>query len=135
MDDGRGMQALAYGVIVNIYEPQPGRYGQQLQPRGYGQDSGVSLEEATDRLVQEFRLSNRNMRVVRSREDISVGGQRALSTYLSNDSPIGGRETDWLITLQRPEGLLFIVFAAPDRDFQGYKSTFQQMLYSVRISR
>jgi hypothetical protein len=47
----------------------------------------------------------------------------------------GSRETNWLITLQRPEGLLFIVFVAPDRDSQGYESTFQQMLRSVRISR
>jgi len=136
VDDGKGNQALAYGAIVNIYEPHSDRYDQQqLQPRGYGQDSGTSLEEATDQLVQEFRQSNRNMRVIRNHERIQVDGERALSTYLSNDSPIGGRETDWLITLQRPEGLLFIVFTAPDRDFQGYESTFQQMLYSVRIKR
>jgi hypothetical protein len=45
------------------------------------------------------------------------------------------RETNWLITLQRPEGLLFIVFVAPEREFQSYESTFQQMLRSVRLSR
>jgi hypothetical protein len=141
VDDGKGNQALAYGVIVNIYEPHWDSYNQEqqreqrLQPRGYGQGSGTSLEDATDQLVQEFRQSNRNMRVIRYHEAIQVDGERALSTYLSNDSPIGGRETDWLITLQRPEGLLFIVFTAPDRDFQGYESTFQQMLYSVRIKR
>ncbi len=139
-DDGKGNQALVYGVIVNIYEPHWDSYNQQqqqqqLQPRGYGQGSGMSLEEATDQLVQEFKQSNRNMRVIRYHEAIQVDGERALSTYLSNDSPTGGRETDWLITLARPEGLLFIVFTAPDRDFQGYESTFQQMLYSVRIKR
>jgi hypothetical protein len=137
VDDGKGNQALAYGAIVNIYEPHSDRYDQQqqLQPRGYGQGSGTSLEDATDQLVQEFRQSNRNMRVIRYHEAIQVDGERALSTYLSNDSPIGGRETDWLITLQRPEGLLFIVFTAPERDFQGYESTFQKMLYSVRMKR
>jgi hypothetical protein len=144
VDDGNGNKALAYGVIVNIYEPhsdrninepQSDRNGQQLQPRGYGQGSGMSLDEATDQLVQDFRQSNRNMRLVRRHDDIRVDGQRALSTYLSNDSPLGGRETDWLVTLQRPEGLLFIVFTAPERDFQGYQSAFQQMLYSVRLHR
>ena len=143
VDDGKGNQALAYGVIVNIYEPHQDRYGQQLQGPGYGQepgqgsrqDSHALLEQATDQLVQELRLSNRSMRVVRHHEDIGVNGSDALSTYLSNDSPLGGRETDWLITVARPEGLLFIVFTAPDRDFQSYESVFQQMLYSVRISR
>jgi hypothetical protein len=129
---------------VNIYEPHSDRNsndpqsnsnGQQLQPRGYGQGSGISLDEATDQLVQDLRQSNRNMRLVRRHDDIRVDGQRALSTYLSNDSPLGGRETDWLVTLQRPEGLLFIVFTAPERDFQGYQSAFQQMLYSVRVHR
>ena len=143
VNDSNGNQALAYGVIVNIYEPHQDRYRQQLQGPGYGQgpgqgsrqDSHALLEQATDQLVQELRQSNRNMRVVRSHEDISVNGSDALSTYLSNDSPIGGRETDWLVTVQHPEGLLFLVFTAPDRDFQSYENTFQQMLYSVRIKR
>jgi len=144
LDDGNGNQALAYGVILNIYEPHWDSYNQpqQLQGRGYGQGSGrgstTALQQATDQLVEALRQSNRNMRVVRYHEDIRVDGDDALSTYLSNDSPVagGGRETNWLITLQRPEGLLmFIVFVAPEREFQGYESTFQQMLRSVRISR
>lgn len=139
IDDGEGNQALAYGVIINIFEPRPGEYGQQLQGRGSGQLSGQAsttrLDQATDQLVQELRLSNRNMRVIRYREVIRVDGERALSTYLSNDSPLGGRETDWLVTLENPEGLLFLVFTAPERDFQRYEGAFHEMLRSVRIKR
>ncbi len=141
VNDGSGNQALAYGVLVNIFEPHADRYGQQLQGPGYGQGAGqvsrTFLEETTDQLIQEFRLSNRNMRVVRLHENINVNGERGLSTYLSNDSPLqgGDRETNWLITLPRPEGLLFIVFTAPERDFQGYENAFQQMLYSVRLKK
>jgi hypothetical protein len=93
------------------------------------------LEQSTDQLVQELRLSNRNMRVIRYHEVVRVNGDRALSTYLSNDSPVGGRETDWLVTVERPDGLLFIVFTAPEREFQRYEGTFHQMLRSVRITR
>jgi hypothetical protein len=77
------------------------------------------------------------MRVIRYHEGIRVDGGNALSSYLSNDSPItgGSRETDWLITLQRPDGLLFLVFTAPEREFQSYEGTFQQMLSSVRVNR
>jgi hypothetical protein len=81
----------------------------------------MSAEIATDQLVQDLRQSNQNLRVVRRHEAIDFGGQRGLSTYLSNDSPSqnGGRETNWLVTLPRPEGLLFFVFTAPEREFQG----------------
>lgn len=131
VSDGQGNQALAYGVIVNIFEPHFDQ--QQLQPEGYGQPSGTSLENATDRLVEELRRSNQTMRIIRYHEGIQVDGQRALSTDLSNESPLGGRETDWLVTVQRPEGLLFFVFVAPDRDFLNYNHTFRVMLDSVRF--
>jgi len=134
VSDGQGNQALAYGVILNIFEPYSARRNQQqLQPDRYGQTSGMSLEEATDRLIEELRRSNQAMRIIRSPEAIRVDGQRALSTELSNDSPLGGRETDWLVTVERPEGLLFFVFVAPDGDFQSYNHTFRVMLDSVRF--
>jgi len=139
IDDGEGNQALAYGVIINVFEPRRDGYGQQLQGRGFGQGTGqepaTRLDQANDQLVQELRLSNRNMKVIRYREVIRVDGDRALSTYLSNDSPAGGRETDWLVTVENPDGLLFLVFTAPERDFQRYEGAFHEMLRSVRIKR
>src|SRR5260370_31145072 len=107
---------------MNIYQPHVDGYGQQLQGRDYGQGSGqnssqgsaMALEQATDQLVAEFRQSNRNMRVIRYHEGIRVDGINALSSYLANYSTITCviRETDWLITLQRPDGLLFLLFTA-----------------------
>jgi len=136
VSDGQGNQALAYGVIVNIFEPYSASQNQQrLQPEGYGQASGLSMEDATNRLIEELRHSNQAMRIIRSPEGLRIDGERALSTDLSNDSPLGGRETDWLVTVQRPEGLLFFVFVAPDGDFQSYNHTFRVMLDSVRFRR
>jgi hypothetical protein len=137
VDDGNGNQAMAYGVLVNIYEPHSEAYGQGLQGPGYGQGATMSAEAATDQLVDTLQQSNRNMRVVRTHQPISVNNERGLSTYLSNDSPSrnGGRETNWLVTLPRPEGLLFLVFTAPEREFQNYESTFREILYSLRMKQ
>jgi hypothetical protein len=137
LTDGNGNQALAYGLILNIYEPHAESYGQQLRGPSSGRSSAMSAELATDQLVQDLRQSNQSLRVTRRHEPIDFGGQRGLSTYLSNDSPSqgGGRETNWLVTLPRPEGLLFFVFTAPERDFHSYEKTFQQMLYSVRMKQ
>jgi beta-barrel assembly-enhancing protease len=138
--DGQGNQALAYGIIVNLYEPLIDRRGrQQLQPEGYGRPLGSQehrlLEDATTRLIAELRHSNPGMRVISQHDHLRVDGREVQSTYLTNDSPLGGRETNWLVTVQQPEGLLFIVFVAPDRDFQNYEETFRAMLYSVRFRR
>ena len=151
VDDGQGNQAIGLGVIISVYQPHNDAYGSQLQGPGYGEDPNQSqgsgqqsqrqpasyLEQDTDQLVSEFRQSNRNMRIVRYHQRIRIDGQPALSTSLSNDSPIqrGGRESDWLVTVERPEGLLFLVFTAPEREFRNYEPLFQQMLDSVRLNR
>lgn len=120
VQDREGNQAMVYGVMLNIFEPHA--------------DGGqITLESATDQLVDELRQSNRNMRVARRHERTRVGGQRALSTLLANDSPVGGREVDWLVTIARPEGLVYFVFVAPENDFGRYERAFEQMLNSVRF--
>lgn len=109
--------------------------GQPLQPEGYGQTSRMPLKEAMNRLAEDLRQSNPKMQILRNPVDIRVDGESALSTYFSNDSPLEGREPNGLLTLQRPEGLLFIVFTAPRREYQSYERVFQLMLSSVRVNR
>jgi hypothetical protein len=135
--DSNGNQAMAYGALVNIYDPNANRYGQQLQGPSSGQSNTDSVVADTERLIQELRQSNANLRVLRRHTQINFGGHTGLSTYLTNDSPIqgGSREANWLVTVPRPDGLLFFVFTAPEREFQSYENTFQQMLYSVRLKQ
>jgi beta-barrel assembly-enhancing protease len=123
VDDGRGKGALAYGMIVNIFEPHHDR------------SEPVTVEDATDQLIDDMRHSNPGMRVVRQHERIRLDGERGLSTYLSNDSPASGRETDWLVTVLRPEGLIYFVCVAPEREYDEYDRTFEAMLNSVRFRR
>jgi Zn-dependent protease with chaperone function len=123
MDDGRGNAALAYGVIVNIFEVHSDRSAQ------------VSLEDATDQLIDDLRHSNPAVRISRRHERVRIGGERALSTYLTNDSPAGGKEDLWLVTVLRPDGLVYFVSVAPERDYDAFDQTFQNMLSSVRFPR
>lgn len=123
VDDGRGNAALAYGVIVNIFETHSDRYGQ------------VTLEDATDQLIDDLRHSNPAMRIARRHERVRIGGERALSTYLTNDSQTGGKEYLWLVTILRPAGLVYLVCVAPERDYDDFDQTFQNMLSSVRFPR
>ena len=121
VDDGHGNTALAYGVIVSTFEPH--------------NDSGsaISLGAATDQLLQNMLHSNPQMRVVRQHESMQLGGQAALSALLSNDSPKGGRESDWLVTTLRPNGLFYIVCVAPQDEYNSYKQAFQTLIDSTRF--
>jgi hypothetical protein len=73
------------------------------------------------------------MRKYKDNGTIRVGGQSALSILFTNDSPLGGREGDWLITVLRPEGLVYFIFVAPEQEFDNYQRAFEQILGSVRF--
>jgi hypothetical protein len=53
---------------------------------------------------------------------------------LQDQSGRPGRERDWLVTFQRRDGsLLYVVAIAPDKDFESFRPTFEQMLKSIRL--
>jgi Zn-dependent protease with chaperone function len=120
-NDGQG--ALAYGMIVSVTPMQ-----------GDSNDSNA-LTNATQQLIQNLQRSNANMQVVRQPVPVKLNGQPGLSTYLSNDSPAGGQETDWLITVLQPQGLLSFLSVAPQGAYSDYDKTFVAILDSVRLAK
>jgi Zn-dependent protease with chaperone function len=116
-----GASALAYGMLISLFDLRT----DTARP--------VSLEEATSQLIEQMERTNSRMRVVRSRERAQVAGQPALSTYLENESPIGGREWDWLVTTSRPEGLVYFICVAPESEASVYEGACERTLASVRF--
>jgi hypothetical protein len=121
VSDSRGRGLLAHGVILSAFEPRRDRY------------SRVTLEAATDQLIDNLQESNPGMRIVRENGQTRVGGQPALSTQLTNDSPVGGAEVDWLVTVLRPDGLIYFVFVSPEQDFREFSRGFDSILKTVRF--
>ncbi len=118
-----GESALAYGMIASM-----------TQVKGDPNDSST-LADATQQLIQDLQKSNANLRVVRQPGPVKLNGQPGLSTYLSNDSPVGGQETDWLITVMQPQGLLSFLSVAPQAAYSDYDKTFSAILDSVRLGK
>jgi hypothetical protein len=75
------------------------------------------------------------MRVTQQPSSVRLNGQPGLSTYLSNDSPIGGQETDWLVTVMQPNGLLSFLCVAPHPAYSDYDKTFSAILDTVRLTK
>ena len=122
VDDGSGHGALAYGLTVGTSKGQ-----------GSTGDSSA-LETATRQVISQLQQANPNMKVTREPQSVTLNNEPALSTYLSNDSPGGGQETDWLITVGRPQGLVYFVCTAPEKEFEDYHKTFGNILDSVRFT-
>jgi len=119
-DGGIVAAGLAWGMMFSTFEPDT-----------YGRDR-VSLDEATDQLLNSLQRSNSSMRITRTRERTHLAGQDAQITEASNQSPAGGRETDWIVTTIRPDGTLqYFIGVAPQNDFDRYATAFQDVIDSV----
>src|SRR3989442_10349438 len=123
LDDGSGHSALAYGLIVGV-----------AQAKGDPNDSNA-LDTAARQVIQGLQQANPNMKIARQSERVRLNGQPGLSTYLTNDSPAGGQETDWVITVLRPEGTVYFVCVAPQSAYSNYDKAFSAILDSVRFTK
>jgi beta-barrel assembly-enhancing protease len=120
-DGGVINSSLAYGMMISPFEPD--NHGGQ-----------ISLDEATDQLLNNLQRSNSSMRITRSHETTRVSGQPGLITEASNQSPAGGRETDWIVTTLRPDGTLqYFVGVAPQSEFNDYSLAFEDIVDTVRF--
>ncbi len=124
VDSGKGQAELAYGLSARVMG-MDGSLPAGLDP----------LKAATEKLIETIQQENAGLSVLRESREVTLNGERALSTYLKNDSPVGGQETDWLITVMRPEGLVYFVSVAPQQEFARFQGTFTAILNSVRFQR
>lgn len=116
--------AVAYGVIINGVRAQGG---------------SDSLDRATEDLLDSLQRSNPGTRVEGSVRRMDVNGAPARSVYLTGRSPVQSgnspiAERDWLVTVQRSDNsVLYLVFIAPERDFDRLAGTYENMLRSLRL--
>jgi Zn-dependent protease with chaperone function len=122
---GATQGALAYGVLINPRQAQ----------------GATSLDDATQQLVQEMVQQTPGMRQTGSVQNIRVNGVAGRAVDLLGTSPVteNGRqlqEHDWLVTLPYGQrGLVYLVFVAPERDFDQLKSTYSDMLRTFRFNQ
>ncbi|HWZ45624.1 MAG TPA: M48 family metallopeptidase [Candidatus Saccharimonadales bacterium] len=119
---GISSSAISYGVIVAD------------TPMG----NGSSLDQSTEELINGLVQSNPGMKTTGATTSIQVGGAHGRSAYLTGNSPIqlNGQpipERDWVVTVQNSQGAMtYLVFVAPDRDFNQLHPVFQKMLESFK---
>jgi hypothetical protein len=134
-DNGFVSSNLAYGMTIGTFDPQNRGYvgSNSFTPPGTRIDN-TTLANATDQLIEYLRQSNPNIRMVRTVGRIRVDGAEAMVVDFTNDSPVGGNETDWMVTVLGPNGLLrYFLGVAPELDFRSYRPVFERIVASVRF--
>jgi hypothetical protein len=94
----------------------------------------MDLRTATDELIHHLHAGNPTMQVAGNQKRVRVSGYDGLLTMMQSSSPYGGAETDALVTVARPEGVFYMVFIAPQRDFSALQNTFDQMIRSIKFN-
>lgn len=114
-----GSPQIVTGVLFGHFTPTVGR-----------DNLGTATLELVGFLHNDrpaLQLSNTPQRNLR------VDGVPALMTSLLNGSPSGGVENDALLTVMRPDGVFYVLFAAPHPEFVRLESVFQQILASLHF--
>lgn len=121
---GASQGGVAYGVVINM-----------------GQDQNASsIDQVTQDLVQGLTQSNPGLRASGNAKSITVNGVQGRTVDLVGNSPVqqNGQpvpERDRLVVLPRPDGsFVYLVFVAPQRDFNSLASTYDKMLKSVKVT-
>jgi hypothetical protein len=113
-----GKGDLAYGLIIDVFKPQ----------------SAGNLDQATTQFLDNLVKGNPAAKIVRTRVAAQVGGKPAQLTELSNTSPIGGPESDIVVTVLQPDGtLMYFIEVVPTKDMPQYQVSFRSILDSVRF--
>jgi Peptidase family M48 len=119
IQDSRGGIGIGYGVMISFANPH---------------SNGRNLSQDTSDLISQLAQSNPALQTGGKQQRARVGSDNGLITTLYNQSPMGGREIDMLVTVERPEGLFYMIFIGPENDFHQLQPVYEQMLRSVRFS-
>jgi hypothetical protein len=140
--------AFARGVLVNVFDARglakaartsgpsdASNLTDKIVAASQSAPPAVTLDAATDQLLATLKQSSPNLKISAPREQMEVDGQPAVSIKMTSESPLGEIETDWLIAVRRPQGILYFVCAAPSSEYEDYEATFQKFISSVRLSQ
>ena len=102
---------------------------------GLTKASTRDLREATNSWLKAVAQNNPELRLAGDQQPIKISQRSALSTPLTNPSPLGGRERIGLYTTFLADGTLFYYLTiAPEKDAQSLQDVFQRIGESIRLT-
>jgi hypothetical protein len=120
LQGARGQTQIGYGMMASFYFPQT---------------KDTDLGRLTDLLVGQLGQGNTSLhRGAGKVRAITVGAKKGLVSPLESASPYKGEtEVDMLLTVQRPEGVFYMILIAPGSEWSQVEGTFNSIVGSVRF--
>ncbi len=113
--------AVGYGMLADRFQP--------------AQAGDIASE--TQQLLTQIQQQNPQLKPQRV-EDVVVNQVHGRSVEATNTGGAGGgMERDWLVALPEPgaTSLRYVVFVAPQADFDALRPTFERMLRTLKVSQ
>jgi hypothetical protein len=121
--EGIAGNGVGYGVVINAVSLR-----QQ-----------ATIDQVTDAIVRSIEGTSGETRAVGAATDVQVAGVRGRTVHLQSTSEFpddngqAQKERDQLVTIPRPDGtVIYLVFVAPESEYQRFSPTFEKMLASVQ---
>jgi predicted Zn-dependent protease len=116
---------VGYGVLLNGF----------ASPQGVR----IDIDDVTRQLVQGMQ-QNGGLQPVGDAQPITIGGMQGRAVSFQSTSPFPTangqpqKERDWLVVIPQPDGsVIFLIFVAPQSDFDRFEPTYEAMLKSLRF--
>jgi hypothetical protein len=122
--EGIAPNGVGYGVVINAVAVN---------------NKQATIDQVTEAIVRAIEGSSGETRAVANPADVQVAGARGRTVHLQSTSDFpdanghAQKERDQLVTIPRPDGtVIYLIFVAPESDFQSLNPTFEKMLQSVQ---
>jgi len=101
---------------------------------GVAQIGNNNLRDATDQLINSFGQGNPGLRS-QGQRNTSVDGRAAIETALINDDQHGLEVVRIVTTMSSNQTMLYAVTVVPQDEEPAYRTTFAQIIRSLRVAR
>jgi Zn-dependent protease with chaperone function len=113
-----GEKSVICGVLSDVYQPR----------------KGSDLASATEQLIAYLQQGNAGLQSTGAVGDTTLAERAAKTVELKNLHAPEAAEHDWLVTALRRDGSLeYVVFVAPEAEFESLRLAFQQVFESFRL--
>lgn len=114
-----GQTAIAYGIMQGYFQHQ---------------DQNGDLRADTAALIKGFQQGDQNMKLVGS-QNMTVDGKPAIATQIETASAFQGEtEVDIVVSLERPEGLFYLVLVCPKSEWPSAQPVYQRVVGSIKFN-
>jgi beta-barrel assembly-enhancing protease len=134
--NANGRTEIVYGLVINHYDPFGNNPRGYLNNGGNGAGGQMSLQEATQDLLQQIQSDSPHLRLLSNAgQTVNIDGRTGMAVALGGRNPNTGiQERVTVVTRGLPDGhVIYALFVTPEQQASAYNGVLNQMLSSLQV--